>query len=150
MEHYIIDGNNLIGKVESLYKLQKKNKQLSREKTAFLIDNYFIQKNRKGTLHFDGFENVPIKVNKLRIIYSGKATADEKIKEEIEKSTNRSSLIIISSDHNIIEFAKVCRCRSILSEIFGKSLMQRDLIGEEQKKIDEINNTDEFRKLFGV
>lgn len=150
MEYYIIDGNNLIGKVEVLYKLQKKNKQMSREKAAFLIDNYFIQKNYKGTLHFDGFENLPIKTNKVKIVYSGKYTADEKIKKEIEDSNIRTRLVIVTADSNIIEFAKVCGCKTLQSDTFGKLIMSRDSKEEEQKRIDEINNNDEFKRLFDV
>lgn len=150
MEYYIIDGNNLIGKVEVLFKLQKKNKQMSREKTAFLIDNYFARKNKKGTLHFDGFENFPIKTSKLKIVYSGKRTADDQIKKEIEDSNIRTRLVIVSSDSNIIEFAKVCACKVLSSEAFGKDIMSRDSKEEEQKRIDEINNNDEFKRLFDV
>jgi predicted RNA-binding protein with PIN domain len=54
MKQYIIDGNNLIGKIPSLNILQKKDKQGSREKLAFMVDNYFSQKNAKVFLHFDG------------------------------------------------------------------------------------------------
>lgn len=52
MRHYIIDGNNLIGKIASLQKLQKKNKQSSREKLAFILESYFLGKpNNKVSLH---------------------------------------------------------------------------------------------------
>ena len=41
MKHFIIDGNNVIGKIKFLKSIQKSNKQQSRRKLAFLIDNYF-------------------------------------------------------------------------------------------------------------
>ncbi len=39
---YIIDGNNLIGKIASLMNLQKKDKQASREKLIYILDRYFV------------------------------------------------------------------------------------------------------------
>ena len=44
MRHFIIDGNNLMGKIPSLYKLQKKDGQSSREKLAFILESYFMNK----------------------------------------------------------------------------------------------------------
>ncbi len=44
MLHYIIDGNNLIGKIKRFSSLQKKDKQTAREKLAFYVDRYFIFK----------------------------------------------------------------------------------------------------------
>ena len=52
--NYIIDGNNLIGKIPSLMNLQKKDKQASREKLVYMLDRYFIQKKVNVTLHLDG------------------------------------------------------------------------------------------------
>jgi predicted RNA-binding protein with PIN domain len=46
MKHYIIDGNNLIGKIKSFNQLQKKNKQQCREKLAFLLSRYFSKKKQ--------------------------------------------------------------------------------------------------------
>ena len=53
MLSYIIDGNNLIGKISSLMSLQKKDKQASREKLVFLLDRYFSQKKANVTLNLD-------------------------------------------------------------------------------------------------
>jgi len=83
---YIIDGNNLIGQIPSLNKIQRKNKQASREKLAFMLDNYFMSKKNKVFLHFDGFKADAIKTNQVRIIYSEKMTADDTIKRQIEQA----------------------------------------------------------------
>ncbi len=102
MKHFIIDGNNLIGKISLLKVLQKKNKQGSREKLAFLIDKYFSSKNAKVSLHFDGFPKNPIKILNAKIHYSNSSTADEKIKQEISVSKNPKNIIVVSSDNNIM------------------------------------------------
>jgi hypothetical protein len=45
MISFIIDGNNLIGKIKSLMDLQKKDKQASREKLVLILDRYFLAKS---------------------------------------------------------------------------------------------------------
>jgi len=150
LKHYIFDGNNLIGKIKSLNQLQKKNKQHSREKLAFLLSRYFNKKNTPVSLHFDGFENDAIKASGIKIIYSGSLTADEKIKHEIERSKNPKNNILVTSDSNLAEFGRVCSCQVIKSDEFAKQLLASNFTDEEQTKIDTINNTEEFKKLFGA
>ena len=150
MRHYIIDGNNLIGKIGDLQNLQKKNKQSSREKLAYILESYFLGKpNNKISLHYDGFMGESIKVQNIRIIYSGKKTADDEIKYQIEKEKNRSNLIIVSSDRNLRDFASVCRCGWMSCEDFSREILNRSPDDEEKNKIDEMNN-DEFKRLFDV
>ena len=150
MRHYIIDGNNLIGKIGSLQKLQKKDKKSSRDKLAFILESYFIGKpNNKVSLHYDGFPGQSIRVQNIRIIYSGKKTADDEIKSQIEQEKNRRNIIVVSSDNNLKEFARVCGCDWISSEDFSKAIMNHSPDDEEQKRQDELSN-DEFKKLFDV
>jgi predicted RNA-binding protein with PIN domain len=150
LRHYIIDGNNLIGKIKSLKRLHTKDKARSAEKLAFILNRYFGKKRVKVSLHFDGFQPESFKSWGLRIIYSGKITADEKIKNEISISKNSKNIILITSDHNLAEFGQVCSCQVVKSEEFSKQLLSSDNIDEEQTKIDEIKNTTEFKKIFGV
>ncbi|MDZ7624519.1 MAG: NYN domain-containing protein [Ignavibacteriaceae bacterium] len=150
MKHYIIDGNNLIGKDKSLNQIQKKNKQHSREKLAFMLGRYFSKRKVSVNLHFDGFENDAIRVSGIKIIYSGSLTADEKIKREIERSKNPKNNILITSDSNLAQFGRVCSCQIIKSEEFAIQLLSSNSTNEEQAKIDAINSAEEFKKLFGV
>lgn len=150
MKHYIIDGNNLIGKISSLKRVNQKDKQLSREKLVFMIDNYLHGKKVKCTIHFDGFEQMPIKVNHCKIIYSNNKPADDRIKYQIEQTVNRKNLIVVTSDNNIREFAKVCLCDVLKSEEFAIQI-RSNKIDNEKKIIDNMkNDVDEFKKLFGV
>ena len=150
MRTYIIDGNNLIGKITSLSRLQKKDKQSVREKLVLLIENYFHNKKEKVSLHFDGFENKSLRLSKGKIIYSEKSTADKKIKDQIEASKNRKNLIVVSSDHEIQNFAKVCSSKVVSSEDFSKEILSANKIDEEENRINSINNVEEFKKLFGA
>jgi predicted RNA-binding protein with PIN domain len=149
MKHYIIDGNNLIGKINFLHKMQQKDKQHSREKLAFMIDNYFHDKKVKVTIHFDGFKNLPIKLNRAKIVYSDSKTADDKIKNQIELDNNRKNLVVITSDNNIQELARVCSCSIIKSEEFARTIQNKKQ-DDEKDIIEKMNdNLDEWEKLFG-
>jgi len=150
MKHYIIDGNNLLGKIPSFKNLQKLNKQVSREKLAFLLGRYFANKKVSVDLHFDGYLNEVIKVSGMKINYSGSLTADERIKKEIERIINPKNIIVVTSDGNLAEFARVCSCSVVKSEDFAKQLLTLNSADEEQTRIDELNSTEEFKKLFGI
>ena len=150
MKHYIIDGNNLIGKISSLKKLHKKNKRQSAENLAFILGIFFSRKKSKVSLHFDGFESEKINAGGIKIFYSAKQTADERIKIEIEKSRNPRNIILVTSDNNLAEFGSVCSCRVIRGEDFSKLLFSDSAKDEEKSRIDEINNQQEFKKLFGI
>jgi predicted RNA-binding protein with PIN domain len=150
VKNYIIDGNNLIGKIKTLNQIQKNNKQQSREKLAFILGRYFSKRKASVSLHFDGFENDTIKISAIKIIYSGSSNADEKIKDEIERSKNPKNNILITSDSNLAQFGRVCSCHIIKSEEFAKQLLSSSSTTEEQARIDEINSAEEFKKLFGV
>lgn len=147
MIHYIIDGNNLIGKIPSLKNLP--DKETSRQKLAIMLERYFHKKKVKVSLHFDGFENEPIKVSGLKIHYSQNRSADEKIKKEIDGIKNRNSVNVVSSDLEIISYAKVCGCDVIKSEEFYNRMMIQDKNSKEEEKPSDFN-TDEFKKLFGI
>ena len=150
MKHYILDGNNLIGKIPELFNIQKKDPQSSRVKLAYMIDNYFSSRKEKVSLHFDGFSKDVIKINNAKIIYSDNKSADEKIKIQIEKSKNTRQLIVVTSDNNLAQFAKVCSCKVIASDSFAKIIVNRAK-DDESSIIDELRKSSgEFEKLFGV
>jgi predicted RNA-binding protein with PIN domain len=151
LKHYIIDGNNLIGKMKSLMSVQKKDKQGAREKLVILLDSYFHEKKAVVSLHLDGFAGESLRSSKLRIHYSGKKTADEKIKEQIDKSDSRRNIILVTSDNNLAQYAKLNSCEIISAESFSLNLSGRpNESDEEKKRIDELNNPEEFKRLFGA
>lgn len=146
MLHYILDGNNIIGQHQQLKQLQKSNKQSSREKLAFMIGNYFADKKVNVSLHFDGYPKGSIKILKAKIIYSENKTADEKIKNEIEQSSATAKIIVVSSDNNIREFARVCGCK-VLSSLDFFSLMNQRKNEPDEKKVED-NDIEFYKKLF--
>ncbi len=150
MLNYIIDGNNLIGKISSLMQLQKKDKQASREKLVNILDRFFSNKKAHVTLHLDGHSGLGINSTRMKIVYSENQTADERIKKQIAQSKSPRNIIVVTSDSNISQFAKVCSSNVILSEIFAAEIRKNNFEEDEQSKIKAIDNVDEFKKLFGI
>lgn len=147
MIHYIIDGNNLIGKIVSLKNLP--DKQSAREKLSLMLERFFAGKKLKVSLHFDGYENEPISISGIKIKYSLNRSADEMIKEEIEKIKNQKSVFVVSSDLEILSYAKVCGCNVLKSEEFYHQMLIQDNKNKEDEKPSDFD-TDEFKKLFGI
>jgi predicted RNA-binding protein with PIN domain len=148
--NYIIDGNNLIGKISSLMNLQKKDKQASREKLIYILDRYFINNKATVTLHLDGHPGGRVNSSKMKIIYSENVTADEKIKKQISLSKSPRNTIVVTSDSNLAQFAKVCSTTVITSEEFVAEIKKSTQTADEQVRIDSMNNIEEIKKLFGV
>ena len=150
MRKYIIDGNNLIGKIRSLQKLQNSDKPSAREKLAFLVESYFREKKAKVSLHFDGFQNIPIKMASARVIYSENKTADDRIKSEISAFKNPKLITVVTSDNNLKEFARVCSATVLSSEEFAAELSRRNDKDDEEQRIRAMNSVEEFKKIFNV
>ncbi len=107
-------------------------------------------KKAKVTLHFDGFANLPINSQKIKIIYSENKTADHKIKQQIENTKTPKNLIVVSSDNNIKEFARVCSAKVLSSEDFAFEIQKEKNVNEESERIKEINDVEEFKRLFNA
>lgn len=149
MNHYIIDGNNLIGKIAPLMQLQRKDKQASREGLVSLLNNFLAGKKIKLTLHFDGFANTALPLFKGRIVYSDKRTSDSKIREEIDQSKNPKKIVMVSSDHSIMNYARVCSCKVVKSEDFYTEIKNSNIISDEKEKVKMLENENAlFLKLF--
>lgn len=151
MKHYIIDGNNLFHKIKKFEKLIKSENQNVREKLSFMIENYFAEKNVLTTIYFDGFENLPIKLNKVKIIYSENDSADNKIRSHIDSAKNKRNLVVISSDvKDIIRYAEKNGCTIIASEQFAKSLNNYTNRNVNDEKENSGISVSEIKKMFDV
>ncbi len=149
MNHYIIDGNNLIGRIPSLQKIHKKDKHTSREQLVNILNRYFAGKKLKLTLHLDGHPNFPLSVSKGKIEYSMNQPSDNLIRNEIEYSKNPRLIILITSDRSLMNFAKVCSCTVISSDEFYKSILKSSDNNDEESRIRQLGNEKgEFLKLF--
>ncbi len=151
MRVYFIDGNNLIGKIPSLQKKLKSDKIFVREQLVVQIDRAFGNSHNKITLFFDGFINGVINSSKAKIVYSDSRPADLVIKDEIDRSKNPRNIIVVSSDHEVINYGKKSSCETMTSEDFITRFFGKNNEKEELEKIKDLEKqNDEFKKLFGI
>lgn len=147
---YLIDGNNLMPKIRKTSAIQASDPQGAREMLVLLLGNKAVFKKDAISLYFDGYENGRITSSGISIVYSGNKEADFFIRREIDNSRSRSGIIVVSSDHGIINLAKVCGCRVIKSEEMAQMLessgKNNDDESETIKKLK--NENQEFYDLF--
>lgn len=144
LQRFLIDGNNLIGKIPELRKLKS---DIASEKLIFLLQRYFSNKKVKITIFFDGYSSEKIKTN-FEIVHSLNRSADELIKNKIDKSIRNQNLVVVSSDLEIFSYAKECGCSAIRSEDFYKKISSLKSDNNDEKKINY--NLEEFKKIFNV
>ncbi len=149
MKSYIIDGNNLIFKIKSLEKSVNNDKQEIREKLAYMVNNFFYGRKVNVTLHFDGYENIPLKLPNLKIIYSMNEKADVKIKHQIDTFKNPRNIIVVSSDIEIKNFARVNGCQVLSSLEFSRMLNDNPNKNIQDEKSNISISTKDWEKIFG-
>ena len=148
IKKFLIDGNNLMGKIPELKNISKEQKQLSRERLAAMLDRYFAGKKVKAVLYFDGFAGPAINTSSLSIHYSNSRTADDLIRHDIECAKNPKLLTVVSSDNSIASFARACSCEIIKSEKMRGELSKKET-NIEAEKIKAISN-EEIKRLFSA
>jgi len=153
-QHYIIDGYNLIHAIPSLKKTLAHNGETARELLIHSISQLTHRKKFRCTIVFDGV--IPSNSPKqsahapVHVIFSSPINADTKIKQMIEHSKNRSLLVIISSDREILNFAKVCSCQTYSSNYFANLLSETDdSVSEKSDVTLSKSQIDEWLKIFG-
>lgn len=154
MQHFIIDGYNLIHAIPSLKKTLTHDAQSARELLIHSVAQLTHRRKFRCTIVFDG--SSPANTSKqsphapVHVVYSFPQSADAKIKQMIEQSKNRSSLVIISSDREILNFARVCSCETHTSAHFANLLSQSFDTGAEKSDVSlSQSQINEWLKLFG-
>jgi len=147
--HYLIDGNNLIGKISHIAKIHKKSPQSSREVLYNAVMSHFASKKCDVTLYFDGHENISLPRSQVKVDYSRNSSADDHIRSFISKCLSRAHLILVSSDKALGDFAKKCSCKVMLSEEFQSILLHKSDDDIEPLKVSSLSNSNaEFIRLF--
>jgi predicted RNA-binding protein with PIN domain len=116
--HYIIDGYNLI-------KHRSFNPPAGIHDSRFALIQ-FLRINKpcgspkhKVTVVFDGYSNdLSLSGLEFEVIFSCEDSADERIKKIVEKERLPKSLIVVSDDRQIRDFARLCGVISLGIEDF--------------------------------
>ena len=154
MQHFILDGYNIIHAIPSLKKTLAHDAASARELLVHSVAQLTHQRKFRCTIVFDGV--APLDSAKqsahapVHVLYSSPLNADAKIKHMIEQSKNRSLLVIVTSDREILNFARVYSCQSHSSKHFANLLSSRDDPAVEKSDAPlspaQIN---EWLKIFG-
>jgi len=153
VKHFLIDGYNLAHKLYTI----KNNLQLVRDKVQRLVSNYAMQKKCKATIVFDGKWNLDTveHYSNVTVIFTASGEiADTRIKKMIDETPNKSSLCVVSSDGEILRYAKVSCVQSITSEEFITKLKPpndpSNPTDDDDQKPDgpDLGDIDSWKKLF--
>ncbi|MEJ5351216.1 MAG: NYN domain-containing protein [Melioribacteraceae bacterium] len=151
MKHYIIDGNNLIGRILELKKIHEQDKQQSREELVNLLNDYFAGKGIKLSLHFDGYKKSYLRIINGKIKYSKNLQADSMIRKEIDDAQSKRLITLVTSDLSLLEYARVNGCSIKTSEEFYNEIKNSYQINEEEERIKKLEKEkNEFLKIFGA
>lgn len=154
MHHFIIDGYNLIHAIPSLKKTLAHDASSARELLIHAVAQLTHRRKFRCTVVFDGSSSDNSTKQSphapIHVVYAFPQTADSKIKQMIEQSKNRSLLVIISSDREILNFARVCSCQTHTSQHFANLLSQSDESSVEKSDASlSQSQINEWLKIFG-
>lgn len=119
VKHFLIDGYNLAHKL--VIKVTKDNLQQVREKVCREVSKYVSQKKCRVTLVFDGRGVLGTTEHHraIDVVYTASGeNADARIKKMIDEAHSKSTLCVVSSDNEILRYAKVSRAQTMRSETF--------------------------------
>jgi predicted RNA-binding protein with PIN domain len=132
MRKFLIDGNNLINYHPKLKRDFEKDKILARDNLIQLINDFMINSKNEATIFFDGFPQSDIKPemkhsfikagNNVFIKYSRNSSADSVLKKIIDQEKNKRILVIVSSDHEVMNYGRINSCLVKSAEEFAKTL----------------------------
>ncbi|MFN3560743.1 MAG: NYN domain-containing protein [Chloroherpetonaceae bacterium] len=127
VKHFVIDGYNFAHKLG--IKITKGNLQQVRNDVCRKVSMLASQKKCKATLVFDGrgVLGATEQYHNVAVVFTASGeTADAYIKKMIDETPNKSALCVVSSDNEILRYAKVSRAQSMLSENFLKTATTSD------------------------
>ncbi|MFA6468563.1 MAG: NYN domain-containing protein [Bacteroidota bacterium] len=155
MQHVIIDGYNLIHAVPALKRTLLHDAESARELLIHSVSMLTIRNKFRSTIVFDGMKQEDSTSHKkshapVHVLYSYPLSADTKINQMIEQSKSRSQLIIVTSDREILNFARTCSCQTHTSRYFTRMLVDNsDTISEKSESSLSPFQIDEWLKIFG-
>ena len=152
--HYILDGYNIIHAIPSLKKTLVHDAESARELLIHAAGSFAISKKIRCTIVFDGFAPENVAKNSVHapvhVVYSSPLSADAKIKQMIERSAKRSLLVIITSDREILNFARACSCQTHTSKHFSNLLSGgNETVTEKSDAQLSPSQVNEWLKIFG-
>ncbi len=169
VKHFLIDGYNLAHKIG--IKITKDNLQQVRNDVRLKVSMLVSQKKCKATLVFDGrgVMGATEQYHNVAVVFTASGeTADAYIKKMIDEIPSKSTLCVVSSDNEILQYAKVSRAQTIRSENFlcdlqtatmsdsckptkphSNAPIKKEMAAKEHKPSEvSVSEVEEWKKLF--
>ena len=151
--HFIIDGYNLLHAVPSLKKMLTRDAVGAREQLIALIARQTMKRKFRCTIVFDGApppgSRPPAQQSPVHVAYSTGISADSYIRNMIEKSKQPTNLVVVSSDHEILNHAHACSCTTHTSQYISAWLFENEDAGEEKEQnMLSKNEVEAWLKIF--
>ncbi len=154
LPHIIIDAYNLLHAIPSLHSRLAHDPRGAREELVAMVARLTHRRKFRATLVFDGSrprdERPEPPHSPIHVVFASPLTADAKIREAVEKAKNRALLTIVSSDHEVLNHARVCACTTHSARHFANLLAEEP--ESAQEKADSAlsqREVDEWLKIFG-
>ncbi len=155
--HYLIDGYNLIHSIPQFRNWLESGLEPARNQLIHFLQGYLSSRQVNITVVFDGeevgfIEQPPTSNRWLKIIFSkSPEKADPIIKRLIQRTKNKKSLILVSADHELINFSNQNSVQVLSPEEFYDRVSKRpNQTQVDQKFNSQISESevDEWLKLF--
>lgn len=155
--HYIIDGYNVIYRVEKFRSALGAGLEQARNDLVSLIRSYHSGKKVKVTVVFDGdeigyIETSPHPVRWLQVVYSKfPEKADPVIKRLIQKAQNKRAMVLVSADNALVQVARQLKAQVLSPDEFYQRATKHPNQDQVEQKFEsgiseeEVN---EWLKLF--
>lgn len=126
---FLIDGYNLMHQFPQWQKLIQNDLTLARERLLALLCRFVQTKRVRVTVIFDGQEgkNSNTHFHGIQILFSKPPQkADDLLKKYIAKYERRKEWTVVTSDREIVHYAKACGVSVESSKHFAQSLIYKE------------------------
>jgi hypothetical protein len=152
---YIIDGYNMIRKIDALRAQDAKSLEKGRQALIHLLSRFRMNTKAEITVVFDGQKTSLSSQSGIHIRFSSlPGKADEMIKKLVDQNDKAREITVVSSDQEIMRYAKGCGCKVERSEKFyaaiGRTANTTTVKDLEEKNDPQLSSKeiDEWKKLF--
>lgn len=111
----------------------KADREVARQSFVGAITQW-LPRNEKVFIVFDGGGEEQILSSRIKVIFTRSHTADSFIRQQLEKLDRRKNVIVVSSDHEVMNHTVALGAKIIRAEDFIAALKPRHEVREEPDK----------------
>ncbi len=160
---YIVDGYNMLHRIPELRRQAGSGLEAGRKALLARLAAFRARSRNPVLVVFDGDPEVSGgsgatgATGGVEVVFSRKPiNADTVIKQLIDRRKNETALAVVSSDHEIMWYARACGCEVLSSEAFFSRLKTAaaasvdDALEDKSDPQMSRGELDDWKKLFGI